>query len=461
MVRTMMKGFTALTSLAVVLGGGGVAQAQSFDNEAPYSAIVCPQTETYLNCLTTCCQDQVGNYCQNTAGFQSCQLSCGGEWVQFDWTLGRYTNGAAGEVALMTDTGSMSETILQQLGLTYTHAALLTSTAGQTFTDSTYNGVPPRETANVLGSTGVHACTDVLYVRDLTGLSPGVRVASVNDDDVMSGAVLLQSMATATCAPKADTYHMSSWFFPKPSGYYPDPKEATPLTGGSCEKVLQDECGAPVIQDDKSPTEAGVGFTPQQIFNGADAFWNQAYNACMGQVNLSWLQSLACDGLSNTTACQEAAFQLVNEVLLKYATAMDECGQCNEQAGCNPASQSQASGKCNSYCVGFQEDNGCAYNSRGQPLGAGSLNNQANYLGQSDGKGGGTPASSGTYASTWYNDDYAAFPNVPDALYNAAKRLNSANTSGKQGYRVNATVAPGYYSAPTMPSGWGTSCGSN
>jgi hypothetical protein len=422
-----------LAVFLVALGVAHGAMAQDYKPEVPFTALMCPTTGylagNFGTCMGTCCQQDSGGQCATNAGEIQCEKNCGASTSEeFYWTLGRYTGTHPGDVVVLpVQTTSPLYEIITPLGMKYSHAAMLTSTTGNTFTDSAWNGVSPRSTKSVLGDFGEHACTDTLYVRDVTGLSPGVRVAVTQDDDVEDGAFISTGLGNGACKPVADYYHIHTWLFPKAPNYYPSGTQGTAegaaITSGSCEKLLVDECAVPVTLNDRSPTESGVGYTPAQMNTAVTNFYNLAYAQCTGTQSVSWMGWIVCDGLSTQTACTEASYQMVNEALLSYQTTIAEQGGCNEQAGCNPNSSSQNSGQCSSW----QEDNGCSYNTRGQMLGAGSLNNQANYLGESPNN------------SSWSNDGFNFYPNMPDAIVNAAARVGKTAKA--------ATITEGFWTA--------------
>jgi hypothetical protein len=335
---------------------------------------------------------------------------------------GRYTNAAAGDVSISTAPGALTP-VLAQLGLAVTHTALLSDSSGQRFTDTLWDGTHPRSTQDVLGNFGVHACSMPLYVKDVNNLKPGVRVntlaANTAADDVATGAYLGKTMGNPSCSPIIEPYHLNSFIFPKPAGSYPttpyagpvSTQQAAPLTSGSCEKLLVDECGVAVTTADR-PVK-----TYMQAYNGINSLWTYVYNACMGTIQWSWLSGVLCGGTDQQTVCRRAAHQIANEVVLKYQATIGSCGGCDQQR--YPGS-----------CSCWTEDNGYSYNSRGQQLGADSQNDWVTYWG-------GWPDS--THRS-WYNDYLPLVANTPDTIKNAASR---------QGKLVAATVQAGYTSCTT------------
>jgi hypothetical protein len=57
-------------------------------------------------------------------------------------------------------------------------------------------------------------------------------------------------------------------------------------------------------------------YNSTQGFNSLNAAWSTVYQECLNTVNIDWIQSLACDGLTTDLACRRAAWQVVNEVNL-------------------------------------------------------------------------------------------------------------------------------------------------
>jgi len=333
---------------------------------------------------------------------------------------GRYTNATAGDVSISTAPGALTP-VLAQLGLTVTHTALLSDSSGQRFTDTLWDGTHPRSTQDVLGNFGVHACSMPLYVKDVNNLKPGVRVGvlatNTAGDDVATGAFLGKTMGNPSCSPVREPYHLNSFIYPKAPGYYPTQyatagaAEAFPLTSGSCEKLLVDECGVATIASDR-PVK-----TYTQAYNGINSLWNYVYNACMGTIDWGWLSSVFCGGTDAQTVCRRAAHQIANEVVLKYQATIQSCGGCDQQ-------------KYPGSCSCWTEDNGYSYNSRGQMLGADSLNDWVTYWG-------GWPDAT---QRSWYNDYLPLAANAPDIIKNAASR---------QGKLVAAVVQAGYTQCTT------------
>jgi hypothetical protein len=222
------------------------------------------------------------------------------------YTPAVYTSGAAGDVAVNTVSSNASfgqelvASVVAQLGgSTYVHTKILRSppagyAVGSYFTETYPEANPP--TSYQTGEPNI--CSVVISPFYLARLAPG---ANTYYEDAQPG-VLVKNFGSATCTVQADGYHVGSVL-----------QDGIP--GGTCEKELVDYCGVPV-EYNKYPTAGDRAFfTATQGFNALNAAWNGVNNECLQETNLSWLQSEVCDGLSNSLACERAAWQVVNEVL--------------------------------------------------------------------------------------------------------------------------------------------------
>ena len=106
------------------------------------------------------------------------------------------------------------------------------------------------------------------------------------------------------------------------------------VPGGDCEKALVDYCGVPVEYNTTAPGDRAI-FNATQAFNALNDVWQEAYGGCMKTIGQSYptflgISGFGCGGTSETTMCQRAAWQVVNEILYKaYPEEFYGLGACD------------------------------------------------------------------------------------------------------------------------------------
>jgi hypothetical protein len=223
---------------------------------------------------------------------------CGDYCSSCVYTPAAYTGGANGDVALDTvasnpTVGSFLGAIEGPIGLKYVHTKILSDSTGNHFTETFPSVMPPSSK-----STGdAHECSrpiDPFYLQDL---SPGASNSVYEDAEP---GELVKAFGRASCSVAANGYHINSFLHDD-------------VTGGSCEKLLVDECGVPV-----SPTLDRQVYDERDAINALTALWTDAYDACLEVIGSAWPPlGIGCGGTGQTTACQRAGWQVVNEVLYK------------------------------------------------------------------------------------------------------------------------------------------------
>jgi hypothetical protein len=331
------------------------------------------------------------------------------------YTPPRFTNGNVGDVALVGNSGSAAAQALapiaNALGMTYFHVTMLSDNAGGV-TETYWDGIAP-PSSHQTGEP--HECSRVVSPWYLARLGPG---AWTGWDDVVQ-ADLVQGLATTACNLTQyasseygtyDTYHINSFL-------------NDDVPGGSCEKLLVDDCGIPV-QYNTTPGGDRTVYDGGQYFAAMSAVWQEAYDSCAGVIDNSWpWGGIGCGGTSETIACERAAWQFVNEIAYKAQPLQSESGWDDGWSDFNSGDPSVWSGtmlgagKMNeetmpdgSLCPGACNDGGC----NNPPIGC----------------------------SAYEPDAWVA--NVPDNIVHAAQRLNPGNQPGVPGYIVAGNVAPGY-----------------
>jgi hypothetical protein len=222
----------------------------------------------------------------------------------------RYTAGVAGDVALITPSGTSSDKflapIISVLGLKYSHAMLLSDSTGNHFTESDWTSTP----ADSTNYDNAHPCSRVISPWDLQRGYPGVEIAAYQD--ALPGE-LINFGTNPACKPPADTYHIRSFM-----------KDSLP--GGSCEKVLVESCGVPV--NDALDRSVYPGSAMWDIITGSGSangtgVFSGVYATCMGQIGGTWpeilsflgIQGLGCGSSPESVMCARAAYQVINEIL--------------------------------------------------------------------------------------------------------------------------------------------------
>src|ERR1700722_18910974 len=178
--------------------------------------------------------------------------------VQTIYTPPRFTNGSPGDVALIGNSGSVAAEALAPiagpLGMTYFHTSMIYSNIGQ-MTETYWNGVPPPSSNS---TDEPHPCSRVLSPWNLARLGEGAWAGWY---DVVP-ATLVKGLRKTACTPLQrgganpygtfDTYHFNSFLHDD-------------VPGGSCEKLLVDDCGIPV---EYNTTPGG----DRTVYNGAQFF---------------------------------------------------------------------------------------------------------------------------------------------------------------------------------------------
>jgi hypothetical protein len=344
----------------------------------------------------------------------SAQFCCGWDTEYVCNTVGyyhqaRYTNGGAGDVALVPTSSSPTGSqvalapIAAALGFKYVHAQLLYDGTGSTFTQTYWDGNSPPSSK----TTGEpHICSRVISPFFLARLWPGAGTAA---QDAVP-ADLVKGFGRAGCTVPADSYHFNSFIHDE-------------VPGGSCEKLLVDYCGVPV-----NATLDRKVYGPNDSFNAVSTVWKQAYNKCMTVINGVWPWSgIGCGGDTIYDACARASYQVVNAMLYNAYPL---------ESGCRP-------GTC--YEDGWSDYNGDSsvwspngpypppeYNQWfGTMLGA----SKTNYETNPDGTPCQTIASGGPIGCA--GDELPSWTiNDPDDILAAASRLGASIVGG--------SVAPGY-----------------
>jgi hypothetical protein len=340
------------------------------------------------------------------------------------WTPARFTNGNPGDVALIGNSGSAAGEALAPiagaLGLTYFHAEMIANSAGG-MTETYWNGIAPQSSAQ----TGEpHVCSRVMSPWYLARLGPG---AWSGWDDV-AAAMLVKGFRTTACTPVArgganpygtyDTYHFNSFLHDD-------------VPGGSCEKMLVDDCGVPVEYNTTAGGDRTV-YNGTQYFSAVNAIWQSAYTSCEAVIGSSWpWGGVGCGGTSTTVACERAAWQVVNEIAYKAQPLQPDASWDDGWSDFNSGSHTVWTGTMlgagktiwestptGGLCAGACNDGGC--------------NN--------------APIACSSYEpSSWV-------ANVPDNIVHAAKRLNPSNSASLPGYTVAGVVAAGYNTCTTYPT---------
>jgi hypothetical protein len=147
------------------------------------------------------------------------------------YTPARFTNGNPGDVALIGNSGSAAASALAPiagvLGMTYFHVSMVHDNAGG-MTETYWDGIAP-PSSDTTGEPDV--CSRVISPFFLARLSPGT-IAPYPD---VVPANLVKGMRTTACYPPADNYHFNSFIHDD-------------VPGGSCEKMLVDECDLPMVE---------------------------------------------------------------------------------------------------------------------------------------------------------------------------------------------------------------------
>jgi hypothetical protein len=345
---------------------------------------------------------------------------CGVETV---YTPPRFTNGNPGDVALIGNSGSAASQALAPiaatLGMTYFHTSMVYSSIGQ-MTETYWNGIAPPSSSQ----TGEpHICSRVMSPWYLARLGPG---AWAGWNDVVP-ANLVKGLRTTACTPVArggtnpygtkDTYHFNSFLHDD-------------VPGGSCEKMLVDDCGIPVEYNTTAGGDRTV-YNGSQFFSVVEAVWQEAYKNCEEVIGGSWpWEGVGCGGTGTTTACQRAAWQVVNEIVYKAQPLQPDAASDDGWSDFNSGNPSVWSGTMLGAGKTIWET---------EPTGGlcpGACNN---------GGCNNAPISCSAYApATWV-------ANVPDNIAHAAKRLNPNNSASLPGYTVAGVIAPGYNTTTTYP----------
>jgi hypothetical protein len=262
----------------------------------------------------------VGLWSSSARAILNCeaQCPCGGHQVceASTYTPARYTAGANGDVALSANNGTPANeamyAIAQALGLSWYHAKLLYDSTGNHFTETFWDGSAP-PSSHTTGEPDW--CSRVVSPFYLARLSPG---AGFFYEDAVSGE-LVKAFGRPSCTSLiADSYHFNSFL-------YDD------VYGGSCERLLVDECGVPVNEALTSAGGDRTGFTGPQVFSALTQVWNEAFASAMDTLNgFSWLKDILvgfeCGETPQTTMAQRAAWQVVNEVYYKAQPLQVDAG---------------------------------------------------------------------------------------------------------------------------------------
>jgi len=223
----------------------------------------------------------------------------------------RYEGFAAGDVALNNASGNgtitpdqtspsmgnlIAEAVIQNLGgptaaHDYFHAKELFDPSGQDFSETFPAGTLP--SSHQTGES--NECSSVISPYFLDQYPPG---AGVYYEDAEPG-VVVRGIATPGCIPPANSYHLASIIYDS-------------IPGGSCEKELVDYCGVPVTYNAPGAPGDRTTYTTQEALNAVSALWSEVYGLCISTESISWLDSVACDGLTAQLACQRASWQVVN-----------------------------------------------------------------------------------------------------------------------------------------------------
>ena len=205
-------------------------------------------------------------------------------------------------------------------------------------------------------------------------------------------------MGKAACVVAADSYHFNSFMHDD-------------LVGGSCSKLLVDECGVAVSATFDRPT-----YTSTDSWNVLNAVWQMAYGQCMGTIDYGFIDQLACGGTSTEDMCGRSAHQVVNEMVYKaypeeqrvYSIGMS----CTSTTGCPTGA--------GAYSDGFSDFNsGSTTVWSGPMLGAGKINYEVNADGSFPQTGYGPPIAAPGYQFSFHL-------NTPDNIERAATRLGAA-----------------------------------
>jgi hypothetical protein len=382
---------------------------------------------------------------------------CGDFCESCVYTPARYTAGAAGTVALTANSGSVASDALApiatDLGMTYYHSLALYDASGNHFTETEWNGVTP-PSSDATSGTNHHPCSRIMDPFFLSSLSPGA-VTDIAEDAVVP-ATLIAGFATAGCSVPRDGYHLTSI-------------AQDSIPGGSCEKLLVDYCGTPVLPGTCTP---GITVTScgrpsatgdRQVYNGGqiwaavNSVFNQAYGECMQVIggteafnNFFGISGLGCGSSSEQTMCQRAGWQAVNEILF-LAYPIEGCpvgdSGCGFEAGPLAPSGTQY------YLDGWSDFHTVGqgppvvgvypppgYNTwTGTMLGAGKMNYESSGVAGSVGSlcpGANNTTGANNAPLACPNYQFATTANLPDNIANAAGRLGRA--------QVKVTTASGY-----------------